>query len=148
MHKTSFIWQTHFSTIVENRLMYDMGISDWEGHYIPSAATVHTTRIPPLEQSLMSYQNYWLLLTIRSLCCGTISEVASLGEYVTLATLGYIPETQSSHPKDTPWQISAVHPWDYITVSMLGGIYWKIMQRWELMNPASEADTILVCLPS
>ena len=101
MLKTSFIWQTHFSTIVENRLMYDMRISDWGVQCIPSAATVHMTRIPPLEQSLMSYQNYSLLLTIRKLCCGSISEVDSLGEYVTLATLGYIPETQNSHPKDT-----------------------------------------------
>lgn len=33
MHKTSFIWQTHFSTIVENRLMYDIGISDWGAIY-------------------------------------------------------------------------------------------------------------------
>lgn len=59
---TSWIWQTHFSTILENRLMYSMGISDLRGWYIPSAATVHMTRIPSLEQVLCHTKTihcYW-----------------------------------------------------------------------------------------
>lgn len=132
---TSWICQTHFSTILENRLMHGMGISDLRGWYIPSAATVHMTRIPPLEQGLMSYQNYSLLLTIRSLCCGNISEAVLLGEYVTLATLGYIPKTQNSHPKtlyDTFLQctIGTLSLWvcleAFTEKSCRGGIWWTL----------------------
>lgn len=106
-----------------------------------------------VNSGIVSDQKYSVLLTKRSFCCGSLSEIALNAEYVTSATLlWHIPETHHFHPKATPRPCSEMHYWDYSTVSKLS-IYWKIIQRWEWMHQAIEIDTLIepstsiVCSP-